>query len=572
MIRFNVYSLSQYIFQSNLDIKQINTIVQSCEGCPLALRVVCAPINMQNSPYTCNIGPLNKPLTERTESLSISILSMTECLNHPYENLGDHKYTLCKLSLFRTAHFNLRSASIIVQTDQKISVINQNKSLRDLKATLLLFKSRHLIEVHNEDNEAEDENCTAILQNESDDLMAYQEIFSLHPLVYKFLKEKEHYPDVARAMKEAKYNYIQFFDELVLNIGQEFDTNFLTARESSDKLNVQIETYFHLMENYSDISDLKNFQSFRTIEDTKQRNNVAMMILEPEEHLSYIRIMISKQWPNPMIKISWEVENMAAMIRCEKTSTNIVDLCKDILNTINDFPSDNLSDVEKLQLCNFQGRMNYYRGLLAMEIDSKECETYLKKAETIFRSKEFWRRNEQKKYLSDIYNCLGCLYYRQKETTRAIIFHKKALNNLRTSHNQNENAVTYNANIGACHVRLGIQHKRDKEKENCQKEMKKALNSFTYSIRVAEALKMDRTDIYLKCMKNRGDVLTMLSQYEEAMKDYQKCSDIVKTLYGSPSLKEILFLHAQGDLIRKKIIAIKTQGNLFCISVLLYLC
>lgn len=505
---------------------------------------------MQNSPYTCNIGPSNKPLTERTESLSISILSMTECLNHPYENLGEHKYTLCKLSLFRTAKFNLRSASIIVQTDQEISAKNQNKSLWDLKATLLLFKSRHLIEVHNEHNAAEDENCTALLQTESDVLMANQEIFSLHPLVYKFLKEKEHYPDVDRAMKEAKYNYIQFFDELVLNIGQEYDTNVLTAREKSNKLNVQIETYMQLIVNYSDISDLENLQSFKTTEDTKQRNIVAMMILKPEEHLSYIRIMISKQWSNPMIKVSWEVEHMAAMIRCEKTSTNTVDKCRDILNTINDFRTDNLSDVEKLQLFNLQGRMNYYCGLLAMETDSKECETFLKKAETIFKSKEFWRRNEQKTYLSDIYNCLGCVYYRQNETERAIIFHKKALYNLRTSHIQNENTVTYNANIGACHFRLGIQHLRDKEMDKSKKEMKKALTFYNNSISEAEALKMDRTDIYLSKLKNRGDVLTMLRQYKEAKKDYQECLDIVNTLYTSPSRNEILILHAQGDLIR----------------------
>ncbi|XP_052089140.1 uncharacterized protein LOC127725855 isoform X3 [Mytilus californianus] len=538
--------------QSNLEIKQINFIVRVCEACPLALRVICDAIN--NAP---NIDNLIKFLEIRTESLSTSVLSMTDCLNQPFKNLGDHKYTLCKLSLFGTSKFSLRSAAIIDRNEQDIDKRNESESLGDLKITLLLFKSRHLIEI---ENEVEDENCTEKLQNESEVLIADQEIFSLHPLVYKFLQEKEHESDVAQALEKAKYNYLILFDELVMNIGQEYDINVLTAREKSEKLKVHIAKYIQLMESYENISNLPNMQGLTSTEDTKHRNNVALMILKPEQHLSFIQQMSCKNWSYPLIKVSWEAEYVTAMIRYDQPDINIDNICSDILNTINNICSNDLSDTEKWQLLILHGRMLYNCGRLKMETDSKESEMYFNQAEHIFKHKELRHKQERKKYLADIYNCLGCVYYRLYETEKAINFHKKALDSQNKSHSQNENTLAFLANIGACHFRLGIQHLRDKEKEKCEQEMKKALTFYNDSITVAEALKMDRTDIYLKKLKNRGDVLTMLHQYKEAKKDYQECLDIVKTLYVSPSRKEILSLHAQGDLIRK-MIASKTRGS-----------
>ncbi|XP_071133828.1 uncharacterized protein [Mytilus edulis] len=537
--------------QSSLEKTHVNFIVRVCEACPLALRVICDAIN--NAP---NIDQLITFLERRTESLSTSVLSMTECLNQPFKNLGDHKLTLCKLSLFGTSKFSLRSAAIIDRNEPGKDKKNESESLGDLKITLLLFKSRHLIEI---ENEVVDESCTEELKNESEVYMADQEIFSLHPLVYKFLREKEHETDIALALEKAKLNYFILFDELVLKIGEEYDINVLTAREKSEKLTVHIAKYIQLMESYKNVSNLPNMQGLTSTEDTKHRNNVALMILKPEQHLSFIQKISHKNWSNPLVKVSWEVEYVTAMIRHDQPCIDIDKTCIDILNKINDIRKDDLSDTENSQLLILHGRMLYNCGRLKMDIDSKVSKTYFYKAEKVFKCKELRHKQERKKYLADIYNCLGCIYYRLEETPKAIRFHQKALDSQHKSHSQNENTLTFRANIGACHFRLGKEHLRDKKNENGKREMEKALQFYNDSITLAEALKMKRTDIYLKKLKNRGDVLTMLDRYKEAKKDYQEGMDIVKTLFVSPSRQEILFLHAQGDSIRKRI-ACKTKG------------
>ncbi|XP_071136925.1 uncharacterized protein [Mytilus edulis] len=535
--------------QSNLEIKQIKVIVRVCGACPLALRVICDAINFD----PC-IDQLIKTLEKRTESLPTSALSMNSCLNHPFINLGNCRYTLCKLSLFETSKFSLKSAAIIENNELEVDDRNESIRLGDLKITLLLFKSRHLIEIENDIGDI----STEKLQNESEVLIADQEIFSLHPLVYKFLQEKEHDTDIAQEMEKAKMNYVKLFDAVVLDIAKDYEVNVLAAREKSEKLKVHIAKYMQLMENYEKTLELSCMQGFISSEVTKRRNNVAMMILNPEQHMSYIKAMSSKHWSNPLIKVSWEVEYVTAMVNYDCICANIDEMCIDIVNMLNDYPTEHLNDMEKAQFCIMRGRMIYNRGLLQMDIDSKESVTYFRQAETIFKSKELKSMQERKIYLADIYNCLGCIHYRQKETEKAIKFHGKALEG--HSHNQNERHVTFLANIGACHFRLGIQHSRLKDKEQCKREMNKALKFYNDSITVAEALRMDRTDIYSRTLKNRGDVLAMLDQYKEAKKDYQEGLDIVKTLYVSPSRKDIIFLQAQGDLIRK-IIASKKRGS-----------
>lgn len=361
-------------------------------------------------------------------------------------------------------------------------------------------------------------------------------------------------------MEKAKMNYVKLFDAVVLDIAKDYEVNVLAAREKSEKLKVHIAKYMQLMENYEKTLELSCMQGFISSEVTKRRNNVAMMILNPEQHMSYIKAMSSKHWSNPLIKVSWEVEYVTAMVNYDCICANIDEMCIDIVNMLNDYPTEHLNDMEKAQFCIMRGRMIYNRGLLKMDIDSKESVTYFQQAETIFKSKELKSKQERKIYLADIYNCLGCIHYRQKETEKAIIFHGKALEG--HSHNQNERHVTFLANIGACHFRLGIQHSRLKDKEQRKREMNKALKFYNDSITVAEDLRMDRTDIYSRTLKNRGDVLAMLDQYKEAKKDYQEGLDIVKTLYVSPSRKEILFLQAQGALIRK-IIASKKRGKYY---------
>ncbi|CAC5389087.1 unnamed protein product [Mytilus coruscus] len=144
--RDNAYKLvTMCTKQSNLEIKQIRVIVRACGACPLALRVICDAVNIDP-----HIDQLIKFLEKRTESISTPVLSMTDCLNQPFINLGNYKYTLCKLSLFGTSKFSLKSAAAIDHNELEEDDRNKSIRLGDLKITLLLFKSRHLIEIEND--------------------------------------------------------------------------------------------------------------------------------------------------------------------------------------------------------------------------------------------------------------------------------------------------------------------------------------------------------------------------------------------------------------------------------------
>ncbi|CAC5389083.1 unnamed protein product [Mytilus coruscus] len=367
--------------QCTLNDQQIDAIVTVCCACPLAIRVISDVIN--DSPNGIQIVSL---IQKSTDTFLSPLLQIYECLSQPFEKLKEYKSTLGQLSLFGTTKFDMNSAANIVfgkfQTNmEKKEII---KKLTELKLTLLLFKSRHLIEIENEE-------CSYSpgCQNtdmELDDLFIGQKIYSLHPLVYKFLKEKVNDKELIGDIRIAKYNYIVFFDELVLDIGQE--SNVLIAREKSEKIKIHILKYIEFMKEYKSFSDIPHLQKLSTPEDAKRRNKVVQMICIPEYHLSFIESMLSKVDNNVVAKLSWEIEYVAAIVRYQHFCDNIEDRCKLILQELNSVASNTLSEMENIQLSILKGRTCFFLGTITTDSDPGYSEKCLLEGKHIFESQQ----------------------------------------------------------------------------------------------------------------------------------------------------------------------------------------
>jgi tetratricopeptide (TPR) repeat protein len=131
--------------------------------------------------------------------------------------------------------------------------------------------------------------------------------------------------------------------------------------------------------------------------------------------------------------------------------------------------------------------------------------------------------------------------------------HKQALIIHCESKWENEATLDFNANIGACHYRLGIIHKRDSDKSMFEKKMKYALEFYSNSLIIAVHLKLGMTNGYVKKLRNRGNVYIMLRKFDDAENDYEKGLRIIKTLFTTPSRLEILLRHALGHVFRQRI-------------------
>ena len=478
-------------------------------------------------------------LENKVKYLSTSFLQLNHCLQEPYERLDNYKHTLCKLSLFGTAKFNLKSATIVT-FGKKSSKDETVENQRELQMILLLFKSRHLIEIENTDGDESYETDSNIDREHTE-----HKLFSLHPLVYKFLTERSKDKDVFEEIQKAKYNYLSLYNELVFEIGTTYDSNVLLAREKCEKQRVHISKYMQLLE------ELENVLSAKEV---KSMSKVVEMIHIPENHLSFLQSMCSKGGHQILTKCSWEIEHVTAMIQYGKLCPNIDERCNDILNTLDSLSTEEFNEIEKEQFLIFRGRMLLNKGTILLDIcDGEEPRKVLLCAEKVFKSKCLSRNIDCKLFLAQVYNCIGCSYYRSGETDKSIRMHKQALIIHCESKWENEATLDFNANIGACHYRLGIIHKRDSDKSMFEKKMKYALEFYSNSLIIAVHLKLGMTNGYVKKLRNRGNVYIMLRKFDDAENDYEKGLRIIKTLFTTPSRLEILLRHALGHVFRQRI-------------------
>lgn len=510
----------------------MDSVVRVCCACPLAIRVLSDMLTY--APRT-----VISELENKVKCLSISFLQLNHCLQEPYERLDNYKYTLCKLSLFGTAKFDLKSATIVT-FGKKSSKDETVENQKELQMILLLFKSRHLIEIENTDGDESYETDPNIEREHTE-----HKIFSLHPLVYKFLIERLKDDDVFEEIKKAKYNYLSLYNELVLEIGTTYDSNVLLAREKCEKQRVHISKYLQLLEEHENVL---------TAEEAKSMSKVVEMIHIPETHLSFLQSMCSKSGHQSLSKCSWEIEHVTAMIQYEKPCSNIDERCNDIINKLDSLSTEEFNEIEKEQLLILRGRMLLNKGTILMDIcDGEEPMKVLLSAGEIFKSKCLSRNIDCKLYLAQVYNCIGCIFFRSREIDKSIRMHEKAITIHCESKCQNESTLVFYANIGACHYHLGIQHKRDGDKSMFKKEMKNAINYYRDSLNIAVLLKLDMTNGYVKKLRNRGNVYIMQKKFDEAEKDYEEGLRIIKTLFTSPCRLEILLSHALGHVFRQRI-------------------
>ncbi|VDI81521.1 Hypothetical predicted protein [Mytilus galloprovincialis] len=513
----------------SLSDQQINAIVTACCACPLAIRVISDVIN-----DSTNATDVITILQMKRDVILSPSLRINECLSQPFEKLKEQKCTLCQLSLFGTTKFDLNSAAKIVFGKLEPNLNKREVIMKqtELKFTLLLFKTRHLLEIEMGECDCQETSF------DHDEIFTRQKIYSVHPLVYKFLKDKANDRDMMSCIQNAKYNYIVYFDELVLDIGQEYETNVLVAREKSEKLKTHILTYKKLMEEYESFSYASNLQTLSSAEDARRRSNVVEMICNPEHHLNFLKAMVSKSEGKSFVKLSWEIEYITAKVRHHQCCDNIEEKCKQIEESLYTIKSDKLSEGELLQLHIFKGRILFLRGKLTNDMQfSKNC---LYKAKQIFKSKQIYRTPFYKLYLAEIYNEFGCLFCRQKNMIQAIKMHSKAVKVLLQNNIQTDNIIIFYANLGQCYFSL--------------RNFEESLKYYNWSIDLAKFYGMEGSDIYLRKLLNRGNAFLKLRKLDEASKDLKECSDLVKKLYDKPCRTEILIRHAQGCLIRRKII------------------
>lgn len=553
----------------------------------MAIRVICDVIN------DCRYEDLSF-LKKRPDEVISSSLNITKVdwLLQPFERLSfEEKCLICMLSLFGTSKFDLKFADFIIngksikcEKDEiyerrRSSSLHRNQSFEkhqcncpsckkvlersvDLKFKLLSLKRRHLLEIDNDVFDQIDPDETA-----QESLLAGEcsFIYSIHPLVCKFLSERARGENTKNAMEKAKNNYFALFDDLVLEIGSCYDSSVLVAREKADYLRNYIQKYISIMsevgkhDNQYNQDILRRLSLTTTEDEIKRRNNVVQMILNPEHHLLFIKAMSGTSKKGSLSKLSWEVEYVAACIRYDKQDVDVDSKISELEKSFPSIDTSGFTNTEQTQFAILYARIKYYKGLRLMDSSSDSRETF-KEASELFSSDKLKHSSTSIIYQADIYNCIGCLEYREHHPDEAIKKHKLAVSLLSKKFKNNENIPMYYANIASCHFKKGIQHFLDKQTDKVKIEMEKALKSYNECIQNAYCQKLGNTLLYVRKLKNRADVQTMLHKFDAAKKDYDESLKTLKRLFQMPTRTEILILHARGEMIRKMIPLCKTGG------------
>lgn len=537
----NQYS---YYFKRILSESEKTTVVSLCGKTPLAIIMIAS--TMRTLHHDCLTSEMIEKLQAGYESESTSAI-LDRCFHTTFSSLHrEYQKKLVRLAVFQTAPFDMRSAMNVLAKGPEYKTNN-----RMIKNDLLYLKCRHLVET---------EALLEILQSEEPfegritDTTESKTKFSLHPLVYEYLKGKSVLDEYSADFKRSEFQFQGHFLEQIQHSAYMYRHDPILADRIIEENRVHFIHFYDTLTQVGGNSCIDSLSSVGSMTEdrfwlTTHLPEIAELILHSEKKIEiFIKMATArKESGNLTESFLWDLEATKEQIsagRIDLARINITRLDKQLLR----IKSEAEINIKNYLEANFFG----IKGLLLWK-GPRSTGNYKEALDFFEQSMLFYQNCSPKERFAvekaEIVNFIGCVHFKLEDYEKSTEFHQKAydiiLKELKPKDNVHFKLSVYLANIGCVwHVR-GNNAGDGKHREGLQKALGVYNQALIIDRKVSIYANVRRSDL----LKNRSDVYYGLEEYRAALEDANESLDIRRKHYAGKASPEVISaLHQVGHV------------------------
>ncbi|KAL5004396.1 hypothetical protein ScPMuIL_017852 [Solemya velum] len=525
-------------------------IVSLCGKTPLAIIMIAGTLRTVHN--DCSTLDMIETLQAGCESDDTSAI-LHRCFHTTFSSLhSEYRKKLVRLVVFQMAPFDMRSAMYVMAKGAEYS-----RSVHKVKNDLLYLKCRHLVETDAlldilqteeslEDNKTDQK--SAIIESKT--------MFSLHPLVYEYLKKKcvleEYKADVIKSQLE----FQKHFNQKVQAAVNKYRDDPMSTSRIIEENRVHFAQFFCTLteiedSHYEDVlSSAGPITGFDVFWLTKQLPEIANLVLHSDKKIEVFLKMANNRKNCGHIDESflWDLEVIKEYITAgamdlaetniKRLHTELTTIISQIGNDIQNYLGANFIGVRGLFLWKGQGSTEKY----------KQSLDFFEKSMSLYEKCSPKERFAAEK--AEIVNYIGCVHFNLQDYEKSVEYHQMAcdviLKEMKPKDNVHFDLPTYLANIGCVwHIR-GNNAAEETRKEYLQK----ALDIYNRAVCIDRNVNISTRVRHANLLKNRSDVYYGLEKYGKALDDAKKALDLRKTHYGEKaSIEVITSLHQVGYVL-----------------------
>ncbi|KAK3098926.1 hypothetical protein FSP39_024312 [Pinctada imbricata] len=525
------------------DDKACSRIIKSCGYSPLAIRSIAATIKS---------GFISPEMTAENLRSGKNIQTLTEvskCLGITFDTLPDEKKeALVKLSIFHTAKFDAVAAAAILG-EQSLDPSNPITFMTELDIRYL--KSRHLVEIDD-----------VTLTRHRDRIGRSQNLmYSLHPLVYEFLKFKVTEGRIyERSMYDAQLRFVVYFERKISEIGKKYDKNCMSVQTIFNANRVHIQNFYNMILKVAN-KDRKIEMGPERLMCVKRMHEMADLTIDDFQKFDLLKkwIQDANQKENYLEVAYWKIFQALKFFetdRIEIASERLVE----VQNSV--FPRVKAAKVEWHPVL---GSFYYLKGRIGIkERKFEEALENFKTAQDFYESPTAVR-HEYRLDLANVYNSIGCVYYKQKipDLNLSRLYHEKAFRcSTRTVENYNNiDLACYVHNIGTCFFKEGVFLDKCGNKNKARENYEKALRYYDFAMRLDTQFHMEEFDGFAEKLCRRAEVGVRLGRTDKAEEDIERAADLRRKILTPPHDYISVTQHKVGDIKRHAGMKLYREGR-----------
>ena len=516
-------------------------IVKYCGYSPLAIRSVASTIK------SGFISPEMLAENLRSRKNTPTFTEVSKCLDSTFNTLEkSYKEKLVKFSVFHTAKFEVAAAATVLGEP---SLDEKNPVCMKTKMDMIYLKSRHLIEVGD----------LSLRANQPVQALRSKHLeYSLHPMVYEFLKFKINEEEQFQRVEcDAKIKFVEYFERKISVIGGKMDKDCVGSQRLFKDNRVHVQNFYDTV--------LKLGSKDRKVETGSERLLISKRMHELADLIvdDFKKFDLLKKW----IADAEERKHMLEAAHCKiflaqkyfETDRNelAMDMLSDIWNKV--LPKVKAAPTEWRPVL---GAFYYLRGRIQIrESKFDQALEDLENAEENFAKVRKTYRLE----LAHVFNSIGCVFYKRPnaDIEKSRYYHERAFRNaLKIVQNYNNiDLPCYVNNIGTCHYKEGIKLEEDGSKELAKEKYERAVKFYDFALKLDMQFNMHEFDGFAQKLRCRAEAYARLGRTEKAEDDIERAMDLRRDNFTPPHEFITVTQHKVGDIKRMAGMKLYKEGK-----------
>ncbi|XP_033740035.1 uncharacterized protein LOC117327244 [Pecten maximus] len=521
--------------EKQIDNVQVEKIVKLCGFSPLAITILCSSMRHELLTPESIIEDLEPNFWLRHISRTPNV---TNCLEKSFQSLKPcTKTDLIRLSVFHSAMFDIDAAAAVLKTPRR--VIKRDEA----RQKLLILKSRCFVEVLSDNTQTDR--------------------FSLHPLVFHFLKNKSKSRHFKEEFRTAKKLFVEHYRKVICDVAEQADKDCVEGHRMLGYNKKHVKNFYEILAT-DDLQELltgRPNDSFATIVESRRIYEIADLLLYDDTKWSLIQNFLIKtkdKRENELHHLFWRVCEIAYLLDLDRNQE-----AKRKIDSMDESLSKRTENGHKKTMAAVDGAFFFQKGrYFRKEYLCDEAFCFLKLAAENISQVE----KDYMILLSKIYNVMGGSEYRKKNADYSLArsYHEQALRiiiNFTNKRCRNVEAPEYFHNIGTCFYREGEAFRKDKKEMEANFNCNEAIKWYNVAVQLDIEMKLDNMACHAQFLQNRGEAYGAMKAWGKAEEDFKASIILREKILAPPNRQITIGLFKTAKLLYMKGVHLYHQGE-----------